>query len=151
MKNKLAATDETFTLNAGDYWIGDPCYVFPSERWLDFCALCDSNFLEDFGIKFFVCGTAYGDGFYSLKKKGIEVGGCGVDSGMLAIIPVALLKRWKSKKGYTGKQDNFGGVFVTLEKDSEIEFNGNGNFEFGDFKMVTDDSDSDDDETEYNY
>ena len=56
---------------AGEYYIGDLCYVMTSEEWLEVCDLTiqDSRLIEgEFqlkdGRKFAMYSTAYGDGTY---------------------------------------------------------------------------------------
>ena len=77
----------TFTMPAGQYYFGDPCYVI-NEGWLPL--LNDTDYLEDFSTTERVLragSTAHGDGLY---------GGMGilrnnmfaVDSGSLGFVPV---------------------------------------------------------------
>jgi len=152
MTTKLTAKPfNSLTLTPGRYLIVDPCYVFPDERWSEFCdtmfaipgnknCCLDSQGLvfSDNDIEFFVCGTAHGDGYYSLKESGISIGGCGVDAGLLAIIPENLIEKWNSKDKYTGIHENFGGVWIDIKKDTPIEVYRDGCFSFGSFDMNTD-------------
>lgn len=81
-------------------WIGDPCYVpefDPVPVWNDFC---DLIFSDDFkknpgeshvvsynGIEFVFGSTAHGDGCYPVNIRGATHGRCGVDAGLLSVIP----------------------------------------------------------------
>ena len=82
----------------GLFWVGDPCYVFPDERWNEFCELLfkteGPTFMEEDGETFFVDTTAYGDGRYPIENNLIRIGSCGVDAGLLSLIPVSLIKKW---------------------------------------------------------
>jgi hypothetical protein len=77
-------------MKGGKYYVGDPCYIF-DEHWVEI--LDQTNFLEDghhtiFGERIFAGGTAYGDGSYS-DQYGRHYW---VDAGLLAVVPVSLLK-----------------------------------------------------------
>ena len=88
-------------------YFGDPCYVYPDERWESFC---DANFAyerehnpdrhhigkitEDSGKVWYGWSTAYGDGCYALQRSGVTVARLGVDAGMLSAIPMSLIKEW---------------------------------------------------------
>jgi len=74
----------------GKIWVGDPCYILHDE-WSD---VCDAMFKEDMPAmviptsngNIYLFKTYGGDGCYPgvVNDVGFE---CGVDSGMLAIIP----------------------------------------------------------------
>ena len=94
---------ETNTLPAGRYVISDPCYIFDEKYWDDLLRLTD--YLDDvvFSVNGHLCfshTTAYGDGSYFFEKKSLNVSiiddksvdGLGVDSGVLAIIPISLIE-----------------------------------------------------------
>lgn len=56
---------------AGEYYIGDLCYVMTDEEWLEFCNITiqdtrviDGEFELKDGRKFASYGTMYGDGVY---------------------------------------------------------------------------------------
>lgn len=89
----MADFDTTVTLPAGEYYIGDPCYVL-HEEWTE---ICDNFFFADKtnpyscaqgeytfvdGRRTFVGNTAYGDGTYSDNIGNTY----GVDAGCLGII-----------------------------------------------------------------
>lgn len=82
------------TLPAGDYYMGDPCYVIAEELWDKFCdayQAVDDGVFEFEGHKVFVCSTQYGDGSY-YDNLGKEYG---VDAGIIGLIPVALCVKAK--------------------------------------------------------
>lgn len=89
------------TFPAGEYYIGDPCYIIPDEDWMPLLERTayfglpnhSEPSLEDWddgvfhwdGRRCFVAGTKWGDGCYG-NEKGDKV--VGVDSGTIAIIPL---------------------------------------------------------------
>lgn len=100
--NNVDMTDET-----GGVWFGDPCYVFPNERWEEFCNTMfayekahdpDRHYIGKVtsftGTDWYTWSTAYGDGCYHLQLNGNTVGRLGVDAGMLSAIPWSLIKEW---------------------------------------------------------
>tara|TARA_Y100000739_G_C20197169_1_gene279378 strand:+ start:77 stop:532 length:456 start_codon:yes stop_codon:yes gene_type:complete len=85
-------------LPAGKYYVGDPCYVIPDERWSTFCKAkyTDSNkppkvgvFWLPEGTKYANFDTKYGDGLYESSGKTEQM--FYVDSGSIACIPVDAL------------------------------------------------------------
>ncbi len=77
-------------LNAGRYYIGDPCYVMDNDSYDELSKkLFGENksidgFLTVGGLKMFCHSTDYGDGVYD---------GIGVDSGHICCMPVELVKK----------------------------------------------------------
>ena len=78
-----------------NYYVGDPCYVIDTKRWDEFCdkLFSHSNYNNNApcDIKWEVDGVEYtietwdspgGDGVWRFNK-----GECGVDAGLLAIVP----------------------------------------------------------------
>jgi hypothetical protein len=61
---------------AGRYWVGDPCYAVPSERWMEWLEAADymnaGRYLlaELDGRSVLGIGTAYGDGTTSRSTPG---------------------------------------------------------------------------------
>lgn len=141
---------ENVTFKAGKYLIADPCYVTPDESWSDFCDILfaaeDSEYgghlFESEGIKYWVGGTAYGDGLYAIRKNGAEVGTIGVDAGLLSIIPVKLLKKWNALKEAEEMVTRGLVTFVEVDKDFTIHYSG-GDFKFADFEVWTSENDPD--------
>lgn len=79
---------------AGEYWVGDPCYSVPDERWMEW--LEAANFRDE--RRFLVAdldehtvlgiGTAHGDGCY-LGSDGHDYP---VDAGLIGVTPVELVE-----------------------------------------------------------
>ena len=92
-------------LPAGRYYIGDPCYVIPDDRWSAYCdkKYPDKNkppkvgvfWLPD-GTKYADFDTKYGDGMYESFGKTQQM--FYVDSGSIACIPVDALPSDKVEK-----------------------------------------------------
>lgn len=85
------------TLPAGEYYIGDLCYVIKGDDWDLVCKMInpvsenedeedEDNFgyHELHGVKFFICDTMWGDGSYS-DQLGTEHS---VDSGTIGCFPI---------------------------------------------------------------
>lgn len=104
-------------LEAGEYYIGDPCYVIADEEWDDFLDVFiskDSGFFEYKGHRFFVSSTAYGDGSYEDNFNNTYP----VDAGLIGAIPMELVAQYKERDGtlYT-----FSEPFVCIACDMEDE------------------------------
>ena len=136
------------TLEAGRYWIGDPCYRI-TEDWPIVCEQCaavdwndrDGIWVEAEGTLFILIGTAYGDGCYPLMKDGEMFKELGVDSGCLSIIPV---------RNDCSLGEYFDAYVVEMKEPFEFEAKG-GNFTFGDYTVLTDYDNEDDDECSDDY
>ena len=126
-------------------WFGDPCYVVPNELWDSFCGL-DSKHQVKVNYKnmpcdSFVWSTAYGDGEYELKKNGDVIASLGVDAGMLSMIPMRLINKWRIESGEKlgdvepGYFD--GGYALQGSFQGELVVKG-GNMSFGDITILTD-------------
>lgn len=138
MKSQI---DSDYNIKAGKYWVGDPCYIYPDKQWQELCR----NILNEDQIVyegFFIGSTAYGDGGYPIFCKNVQMGRLGVDAGLLSVIPLSIAQKWPEWK----KRKHLG-VEITVTADSVIEYS-NGNFEFGDFRVITSDDNevSEDDE-----
>jgi len=83
---------------AGEYYIGDPCYLIPDEDWdgvleaTNFFGVGDGDAIDfDDGLYHwngrtcFTAFTKHGDGCYGNKCGSVKVG---VDSGTIGIIPL---------------------------------------------------------------
>jgi hypothetical protein len=79
------------TMPAGRYWIGDPCYAVPNDRWMEWLKAADymeqpRYLIAEFdGRPVLGISTAYGDGEY------YDRGGLGsfpVDAGLIGVVPV---------------------------------------------------------------
>lgn len=89
-----------FTMPAGEYYIGDLCYVMEPE-WEEFCALTingnkviDGAFTLKDGRSFLFFNTLYGDGVYS-DNYGREYG---VDAGLIGAILVDNISEEEKKE-----------------------------------------------------
>jgi hypothetical protein len=79
------------TLPAGEYWVGDLCYVL-GDRWDDVCKLIingqdcvDGEFTLPDGTRFASYGTAWGDGLYNDDLYNSY----GVDAGLIGCVLVS--------------------------------------------------------------
>ena len=75
-----------------NFYVGDPCYVIDDERWHEFCAQLSWNPGSSSNVEWEVDGETYdievwhspgGDGVWRFR----DMGECGVDAGILAIVP----------------------------------------------------------------
>ena len=131
-------------LEAGRYYIGDPCYTFSGkdhDSWIDFLDRCDwgrnENRISEYeGHKFFTAGTAWGDGTYLLHGPDVHKY-LGVDAGMLAVMPEALAKGVsEAHEGLWGKDGDGLYAFVDFDHDFEVSCD-DGTFHFGKFVIDT--------------
>lgn len=95
MNIKMSPLPSEYMLEPGSYIIVDPCYVFPDGHWSEFCEELfkdnnDVNLVTVDGGEFIVWNTLYGDGTYPVYEHGDKLGECGVDAGLLAVIPLGL-------------------------------------------------------------
>ena len=83
---------EAISLPAGDYYIGDPCYVLSDEDYKEMLTQAYGNkktySATIRGHKLFVSGTYYGDGIYSDEVGNAYM----VDSGQLSCVPMELVE-----------------------------------------------------------
>lgn len=81
---------ETNTLPAGEYYVGDLCYVM-NDQWDEVCELMFGNGSPDGvytlknGVKFAVHGTKHGDGTYEDQIGNLYP----VDAGVIGCIRIA--------------------------------------------------------------
>ena len=114
-------------MTAGEYYIGDLCYVMSDEEWDEVCRLtivegkCISGeFTMADGRRFAMYNTAYGDGIYVDEKYKKY----SVDSGTIGCIKVEDIKVDK----YGERLDTLGNIykfdfdFHTLNEESVIQF-----------------------------
>ena len=116
-KKVTEAEVTTATKSAGEYWVGDPCYVVPDDIyqgiWGDEYKFKDGTIDCGNGLSFQVHGTAWGDGEYKGSNGFIY----GVDAGVLAIVPMELatkergLDKGTRHKSSTAKLKYKDGVF----------------------------------------
>jgi hypothetical protein len=87
-------------MQAGVYYIGDPCYVLSEADYEEFC---NSSFAEPVfefkGMKCFCEGTHSGDGEYKAKDirfpDEVPLAKIWVDSGQIAVMPYHLVDESK--------------------------------------------------------
>jgi hypothetical protein len=123
-----------FTLPAGKYYLGDPCYTLGGDKWLD--VLKQSDYFDKpyvKGKKMAVAfGTAYGDGQY-MDQYGNEYP---VDAGMIGLVPVSMA----TIKKPTGVH------MFTFTEPIECEDRGDGVLYFGGYAIDTDPDDEEEEE-----
>ena len=83
------------TMPPGEYWVGDPCYGVPDERWMEW--LMDAGIEQEPIPRFMLAeldghavlgvGTYGGDGVY-YDKQGREYP---VDAGLIGLVPVEIV------------------------------------------------------------
>lgn len=133
-------------------WLGDPCYapvLNKDEVWDEFCDILfskeDSNgrspshVFEHEGTEFVFGNTAHGDGCYAVKGATTTLGVCGVDAGLLSVIPAGAF----GLDANSG--DNYGGVFTTVEGDCHMDEEGTLHAGVLTIKTDWDDEDDEDD------
>lgn len=125
----------TTKLKAGEYWVGDLCYVMHGE-WTE---VCGTAFKDDTPVKFLKNGvpfsiqrTACGDGSYTDNHQNDYC----VDSGTLGCIETKNITDHPRNDLYLGHVHEF-------ESDFEVKIH-NGRIRFGDVVFI--DTDSEDDE-----
>lgn len=143
----MANFDTKITLPAGQYWIGDPCYVLHGE-WSEICndfffanrtdhGCSEGEFTMKNGGKIFIGNTAYGDGYYA-DNFGNHYG---VDAGCIGIIPLECIDQ-------TDKQNDIRlGTVHFFSEDFEVSCDG-GVFKFDMFLIDTADSEEEEEEEE---
>lgn len=88
-------TVEPAILPSGTYWVGDPCYTVPSDRWhewLEAAYATTHQFADELLLakldRYPIVGvrTQHGDGTY-VDQEGHEYD---VDAGLIGLVPVAV-------------------------------------------------------------
>lgn len=122
-----------FTLPAGTYYIGDPCYVFPnkgpdSEKWDELLEQCDYFTNTCYGeipnIKVWTKHTPFGDGSYGSNYENKQFF---VDSGLIGIVPIETVNYLEVDTDL-----EVGGLFHTFEEQFVVDFSNPEVFQFGD-------------------
>jgi len=126
-------------LPAGEYYIGDPCYVIDSDKWHEFLdpfwALDNNGGIFDFdGYDCCAFYTLYGDGQYEASNGAM----LGVDAGMIGAIPLVLCTR--------GDMSGPGldGTIVEFHEPFECARDYDGLLHFGNVTVMTGDENDDD-------
>lgn len=125
----------TFTVPAGRYYIGDPCYAIANDHWgkwlTNACldsnednSMLTGNIVDSFDAYAFQ--TAHGDGAY-YDQNGREYG---VDAGLIGLVPYSYLEanNVEVKEYWT---------FVTFDRPTECS-SFKGTLSFGDIVINTD-------------
>lgn len=123
---------------AGEYYIGDPCYVIADQDWMTYLDTWPAHPNPHIGwvdgaaryknMTCFQAGTAYGDGEYK-DNKGRKYG---VDAGMLGIVPLALCEPTKKEMRELGRVAKFDKPF-RVYRDEDYTFY------FGEYTIPTND------------
>lgn len=103
------------TLPAGEYWVGDLCYVL-GDRWDEFCDTTISGqeclsgeFTLPDGTRFASYGTAWGDGLYYDDLHNSY----GVDAGLIGCVLVSDIAESQRKNLKDGHVHVFDEPFLT--------------------------------------
>lgn len=163
----FAYSGSTMTVRDKDMWFGDPCYFFDndnsvnSEMWSEFCSmmypngedgeLSDQGTLVVDGHEVLYMSTAWGDGSYHASAGG-KSADCGVDAGMLALVPMELVRKMNPDPEKLKRVEELGLVLENFSGTVEAEvgerkgWSRSGFSWTGDLTCVTDWSDQEDEE-----
>lgn len=145
-------------LKPGKYWIGDPCYVVPDYQWSPFLEISEYGGTGETvfeGYTMFVFSTAYGDGTYQLsnRKTGEDLFACGVDAGMLSIIPLEFVEKFHPQNvlenGVEGSNFKNSGYILEIKEDTIVEEISRGDIVFGDYTLFTGENIPDEEEEQF--
>lgn len=110
---------------AGQYYIGDLCYVMSDAEWDDFCSITiqghrclSGEFVLNDGRRFATHQTKYGDGLYK-DQFGNQYG---VDAGLIGCIRIDDIRVEKYNIKELGAIVEFKTDFVTSYEDGVIKF-----------------------------
>jgi len=126
--------DIAIMLPAGQYYIGDPCYVVGTknhELWMDFLYKtglisdtdeCTEGYCTYEGHELFAASTAFGDGSFE-DNEGYNYP---VDAGMIGVIPIALTDDVAIESKKLGRIETFARDFeVSRTQDGVFVINRN--------------------------
>ena len=123
---------ESYTIPAGEYYVGDPCYGVPDARWMEWLEAADYENVDRFLVadlddRHTVVGvrTAYGDGeYYDQAGRAYPV-----DAGLIGVVPVELVE-----------EDEPSGMHrVTFDSDFQVAYSGeHGTIHIGTIDIETD-------------
>lgn len=127
-----------YTVPPGRYVLGDPCYTFPADQWLELLVSCDhfrAGPGKAAGLEVVAFDTAYGDGTYT----GSDDFDYPVDAGLIGLVPF------------------FDNIYIDSSLVTVLEFieptvcstDGKGRLKFGDVSINTYDEDESPDDTDY--
>jgi hypothetical protein len=127
-------TEITIEMPAGKYYLGDPCYSVPDDRWIEWLDAADSEnagrvLIADLdGHKIIGFGTAYGDGEYRDQHGNTY----GVDAGLIGLVPVEI-----AENPYEGQEGC--GRIVEFTEPFECSRYKDGTLKFGEIVIETGD------------
>jgi len=108
-------------LFSGRCLIIDPSYIFTDNKtWTSVCKLLkhqQQQVLVDNLHTLFISDTSSGDGVYPVIVNGATVGSCGVDSGLLSLIPEEVYT-YLLTQGGAGAESQ--GVWVNIPSPTEV-------------------------------
>lgn len=134
-------------VEAGTYFLGDPCYAVPDELWMHLLDSCDffqaSSVGTVSGYQVLAFGTAYGDGQYRDNKGNSYP----VDAGMIGLTPVGLINTDSTIMNPDGTRRTDLGIIVTFEHDT-VCYDDGGVMAFGSYRIDTKTEDYEEDEEE---
>jgi hypothetical protein len=90
----MSFTIESVKVPAGEYYVGDPCYGVPNDRWMEWLEAANYQdeprvLVAELDDKVVVgVTTAYGDGCY-FDNSGHDFP---VDAGLIGVVPVELVE-----------------------------------------------------------
>ncbi|ASD50365.1 hypothetical protein FDI24_gp086 [Acidovorax phage ACP17] len=127
---------EAFTLPAGTYYVGDPCYAFShqTDTWDKLLGLSDTfekNVVDLDGKHVAGFGTMYGDGIYN---------GFPVDAGLIGCVHEDLIE-----DNSTFRSSPNCGRLVTFDEPFTVQGYPNGDIRIGHITVETGDDASDED------
>jgi len=109
---------------AGQYYIGDLCYVMSDAEWNDFCSITiqghrclSGEFVLNDGRRFATYQTKYGDGLYKDQFENQY----GVDAGLIGCIRIEDIRVDKYNIKELGSIVEFKTDFVTSYEDGVIK------------------------------
>lgn len=143
---RVTDSENEFLMPAGEYYVGDLCYVFEDDEWSKF--LTDASAQAPEGQHWSAItvgafalgnnyiwyhGTAYGDGCYCDQDGHIY----GVDAGILGVFPVSLIAGLEIDADI-----NTLGKIHKFDQDFLVSYEG-GTFKFGHLTIPTGDEEDD--------
>ena len=131
---------EDLTITPGKYYIGDPCYIWPDDKWDEFCNELDygnGQILEFEGKGLYVFSTAFGDGVYDLIQNDLKIRYLSVDAGLLSIIPLDLIESMPNHKLEGIRTETYYKI-IEITEDIKINEVGKGHIKFGEYSINTD-------------
>ena len=131
---------DSVTMPPGTYWVGDPCYGVPDDRWMTWLERADYKqdhwfLLADLdGLPVLGISTKYGDGNY----QGSDGNRYPVDAGLIGLVPEEIVK--------LGDSPPFGMVRYTFDAPVACSYdNDYGTISIGSIEIYTDPPEEPDD------